>query len=126
MGMVDDQTMLTDVLYNCMVGRPQFMALWYYVKDDPEALAKLQVASESVSGRRVVGLGLRVGSASGPIRATGAEAQGPGSEVNRRGRDWQWGWEHTQATWRDRWEGRRGGLGLGRGVSTPQSTPHAN
>ncbi|PNW76059.1 hypothetical protein CHLRE_12g549200v5 [Chlamydomonas reinhardtii] len=51
-GMVDDQTMLTDVLYNCMVGRPQFMALWYYVKDDPEALAKLQVASESAYRER--------------------------------------------------------------------------
>ncbi|KAG2446518.1 hypothetical protein HYH02_008505 [Chlamydomonas schloesseri] len=45
--MVDDQTMLTDVLYNCIVGRPQFMALWYYVKDDPAALQKLQVANES-------------------------------------------------------------------------------
>ncbi|KAG2433908.1 hypothetical protein HXX76_008260 [Chlamydomonas incerta] len=45
--MVDDQTMLTDVLYNCIVGRPQFMAMWYYVKDDAAALAKLQVNSES-------------------------------------------------------------------------------
>ncbi len=44
--------MLSDVMWNTVKGRLMYCSIWYYIRDDPEALKRLNAQDEAVRGGR--------------------------------------------------------------------------